>query len=193
MKLLDKAYNWMVQKAQTREAIWWLGLVSLLEGFISPIPPDPMLAVIVAIKKTKAVWIALFCTFTSVLGGVIGYLLGALLYDSVGKWILDFYGYSGSAEQVHNLNKVAFAAIALKALTPIPYKIIAIIAGLMHVKFSVFVLASCISRFIRFFIVSIICKKYGSFFLEIFAKNKLLICTILIVAIIIGFALIAYI
>ena len=193
MKILDKAYGWMVQKANTKNAIWWLALVSTLEGFISPIPPDPMLAVIVAVKHSKAVLIALFCTLASVMGGIIGYLLGALLYDSVGQWILDLYGYSNSPEQISNLNRIAFVAIALKALTPIPYKIIAIIAGLMCVDFIVFVSASCISRFIRFFIVSIICNKYGGLFLEIFAKNKLLICIIIIVAIIIGFVLIAYI
>ena len=182
----------MIEKSKSEMAIWWLGLVSMLEGFISPIPPDPMLAIMAAVKQSRAIWIALFCTCTSVLGGIIGYFLGALLYDSVGRWILDLYGYSGSTE-IPNLNKVAFVAIALKALTPIPYKIIAIIAGLMRVDFFVFISASFISRFIRFFIVSIICKKYGDFFLKIFEKHKALICTAIVVALIVGFILVAYV
>lgn len=191
MKILDKAYNLMLEKAKGECAIYWLGFIAFLEGFISPIPPDPMLAIMAAVKKANASTLAAICTITSVVGGVIGYFAGALLYDSVGKWILDFYGYSNTT--IPHLNTIAFAAIALKALTPIPYKVVAIIAGFMHVDFWIFTSASLLSRFIRFFIVSVICKKYGDFFLKILEKYKLLICILIIVALVIGFMLIKYI
>lgn len=191
MKILDKAYNFMLEKAKGECAIYWLGFIAFLEGFISPIPPDPMLAIMAAVKKANASTLAAICTITSVVGGVIGYFAGALLYDSVGKWILDFYGYSNTT--IPHLNTIAFAAIALKALTPIPYKVVAIIAGFMHVEFWIFTSASLLSRFIRFFMVSVICKKYGDFFLKILEKYKLLICILIIVALVIGFMLIKYI
>lgn len=191
MKILDKAYNFMLEKAKGECAIYWLGFIAFLEGFISPIPPDPMLAIMAAVKKANASTLAAICTITSVVGGVIGYFAGALLYDSVGKWILDFYGYSNTT--IPHLNTIAFAAIALKALTPIPYKVVAIIAGFMHVDFWIFTSASLLSRFIRFFMVSVICKKYGDFFLKILEKYKLLICILIIVALVIGFMLIKYI
>lgn len=191
MKILDKAYNFMLEKAKGECAIYWLCFIAFLEGFISPIPPDPMLAIMAAVKKANASTLAAICTITSVVGGVIGYFAGALLYDSVGKWILDFYGYSNTT--IPHLNTIAFAAIALKALTPIPYKVVAIIAGFMHVDFWIFTSASLLSRFIRFFIVSVICKKYGDFFLKILEKYKLLICILIIVALVIGFMLIKYI
>ena len=193
MKFLDDAYQWMLEKAKGRDAVLWLSCVSFLEGFISPIPPDPMLAVIASVNKQKAIIYSLLCTLTSVCGGCVGFLLGALLYDSVGIAILNFYGYSNSVGTMDNLNTIAFAAIAFKALTPIPYKVVAIIAGFMHVDFLTFVSASLLSRFIRFFIVSALCKKYGELFLQIFAKYKLLICIIILVALIFGFVLIAYV
>lgn len=191
MKILDKAYNFMLEKAQGDQALFWVGFIAFLEGFISPIPPDPMLAIMAAVKKANASTLAAICTISSVVGGVIGYFLGYLLYDSVGKWILDLYGYSNTT--IPNLNTIAFAAIALKALTPIPYKVVAIIAGFMRVDFVVFATASLLSRYIRFFIVSVICKKYGDFFLKILEKYKLLICILIIVALIVGCLLIKYI
>ena len=191
MKILDKAYNFMLEKAQGDQALFWVGFIAFLEGFISPIPPDPMLAIMAAVKKANAATLAAICTISSVVGGVIGYFLGYLLYDSVGKWILDLYGYSNTT--IPNLNTIAFAAIALKALTPIPYKVVAIIAGFMRVDFVVFATASLLSRYIRFFIVSVICKKYGDFFLKILEKYKLLICILIIVALIVGCLLIKYI
>ena len=191
MKILDKAYNFMLEKAQGDQAVFWVAFIAFLEGFISPIPPDPMLAIMAAVKKANASTLAAICTISSVVGGVIGYFLGYLLYDSVGKWILDLYGYSNTT--IPNLNTIAFAAIALKALTPIPYKVVAIIAGFMRVDFVVFTTASLLSRYIRFFIVSVICKKYGDFFLKILEKYKLLICILIIVALIVGCLLIKYI
>lgn len=191
MKILDKAYDWMIKKSKEDSAIWWLVLVAFLEGVISPLPPDPMLAIMVSVKQKRIFFYSLVCTLASVAGGFLGYILGAFLYDSVGKFILDLYGYSNTS--VPNLNRIAFIAIALKALTPIPYKIVAIIAGFMHVDMLVFLSASLLSRFIRYYIVSMIFKKYGDFFLKLFAENKLLCCILMIIAIAVGFLLIAYI
>lgn len=193
MKFLDKAYCWMLEKAKERAALAWLSLVSCLEGFISPIPPDPMLAIMSSVNGQKFIIYSLVCTLASVIGGCIGFLLGTLLYDSIGIAILNFYGYSKSVGTMENLNTIAFAAIAFKAFTPIPYKVVSIIAGFMNVNFFTFVSASVLSRFIRFFIVSALCKKYGELFLQMFAKYKLLICIIVIIVLLIGFALIAYV
>ena len=191
MKAIDRAYNWMLEKAKGEHASFWLSVVSFLEGFISPIPPDPMLAVMVAVKPSKIYVYALTCTLTSVIGGILGFFFGAVLYDSVGKWILDLYGYSNTT--IPNLNTIAFAAIAFKALTPIPYKVISIISGFMRVDLLVFISASLLSRFVRFFIVSAICKKYGDRFLQVFERYKVQICALIVVALATGFVLVAYI
>ncbi|MGH7881071.1 MAG: YqaA family protein, partial [Candidatus Binataceae bacterium] len=110
----------------------------------------------------RAFVLAAWCTVASVLGGMVGYGIGALLYDSVGAWLIHLYGYADKVETF----RAAYAQwgawiILLKGLTPIPYKIVTITSGFAGYNFGVFVLFSVITRGARFFLLAFLLNRYG--------------------------------
>jgi membrane protein YqaA with SNARE-associated domain len=110
----------------------------------------------------RAYTYALLCTIASVTGGVLGYAIGALLYDSVGTWLISLYGYGNKIEQF----RAAYAEwgawiILLKGLTPIPYKIVTIASGFAGYNLGLFILFSIITRGARFFIEAFLLNRYG--------------------------------
>lgn len=187
MSAFDKIYNFVIEKAESKNAVLWLSLISFCEGFFSPVFPDPVLAIMVTLNRAKALFYTVICTVSSIFGGSIGYLLGGLLFSTVGHYILDFYGYTNAIDQIDpRINKIAFFVIMAKAFTPIPYKILAIACGFLKIDFITFISASFVSRFIRFFIVSFLGKKFGRTILDLLEKNKGLFCTIILLSIVIA-------
>ncbi len=149
-----------------------MGIVSFAESSFFPVPPDIMLIPMTLARPQKAWLYALVCTLTSVAGGVVGYLIGAVLYDSVGQWLIQLYGYGDKVEAF----RTAYAEygawiILLKGLTPIPYKIVTITSGFADYNIWLFVLFSIIARGGRFFIVAILLNRYGVWFREVIEKR----------------------
>jgi hypothetical protein len=91
-------YDWCIAAADKPYALWLMGAVSFAESSFFPIPPDVMLIPMSLARPQKAWLYALVCTVTSVAGGVVGYAIGALLYDSVGQWLINLYGYGDKVE-----------------------------------------------------------------------------------------------
>jgi membrane protein YqaA with SNARE-associated domain len=117
-----------------------------------------------SLARPQRAWMyALVCTVTSVAGGVVGYAIGALLYDSIGQWLIQLYGY-GDKVEAFRASYAEYGAwiILLKGLTPIPYKIVTITSGFADYNLWLFVLFSIIARGGRFFIVAIVLNRYGS-------------------------------
>jgi len=128
-----------------------MGIVSFVESSFFPIPPDAMLIPMAIARPDKAWFYATVCTITSVAGGVLGYFIGAMLYDSVGLWLIQLYGYGNKVEAFRE----AYAQwggwiILLKGLTPIPYKIVTIASGFAGYNLLLFVLLSIVARGIAF-------------------------------------------
>src|SRR5260221_11669206 len=128
--MLKRIYDWCIDAAHKPYALWILGAVAFAESSFFPIPPDVMLIPMSLARPDRAWFYATICTLTSVAGGILGYLIGALLYDSVGGWLIQFYGYGDKVEAFRQ----AYAEwgawiILLKGLTPIPYKIVTITSG----------------------------------------------------------------
>ena len=128
--MLRRLYDWCIAAAGKPYATWLLGIVSFVESSFFPIPPDVMLIPMALARPDKACFYATVCTVTSVAGGLLGYLIGAVLYDSVGLWLIQLYGYGDKVEAFRE----AYAEwgawiILLKGLTPIPYKIVTIASG----------------------------------------------------------------
>jgi membrane protein YqaA with SNARE-associated domain len=160
--LLRRLYDWCIVAAEKPYATWLMGVVSFVESSFFPIPPDAMLIPMSLARPDKAWFYAFVCTVTSVAGGVLGYLIGALLYDSVGLWLIQLYGYGNKVEAFRE----AYAQwggwiILLKGLTPIPYKIVTIASGFAGYNFFMFVLLSCIARGMRFYAVAFVLNRYG--------------------------------
>lgn len=160
--MLRRMYDWCIAAADKPYALWILGLVSFAESSFFPIPPDVMLIPMSLARPNRAWFYATLCTVTSVAGGVVGYLIGSLLYDSVGQWLIDFYGLGGKVEAFRASYAEWGAWIIIgKGLTPIPYKLVTIVSGFAGYNIWLFILCSIIARGGRFFIVAIVLNFYG--------------------------------
>jgi membrane protein YqaA with SNARE-associated domain len=161
--MLRRLYDWCIAAADKPYAAWIMGAISFAESSIFPIPPDTMLIPMSLARPDKAYRFAFLCTWTSVLGGILGYTIGALLYDSIGQWLIHLYGYGDKVEAF----RAAYAQygawiILLKGLTPIPYKIVTITSGFANYNIWMFIGLSIIARGGRFFIVAFLLNRYGA-------------------------------
>lgn len=160
--LLHRMYAWCMAAAGKRHAFWTMGAVSFAESSIFPIPPDIMLIPMSLARPDRAYIMAAWCTFTSVLGGVVGYAIGALLYDSVGQWLIQIYGYGDKVDAFrHAYAEWGAWIILLKGLTPIPYKVVTITSGFAGYNLGLFILFSVIARAGRFFLLAFLLHRYG--------------------------------
>jgi membrane protein YqaA with SNARE-associated domain len=160
--LIRACYNWTMNNASKRHAWWTLGAVSFAESSFFPIPPDVMLVPMVLADRKRAFLLAAWCTLASVLGGIAGYAIGAVLYDSVGQWLIAAYGYGNQMEEFRALyNEYGAWIILIKGATPIPYKLVTIASGFAGYAFPVFVILSVITRGARFFLVAGLLYYFG--------------------------------
>src|SRR6476619_7509513 len=160
--MLRSLYDWCIRAAEKPYAVWLMGVISFLESSIFPIPPDTMLIPMSLARPDRAWFYATVCTLTSVAGGVLGYFIGAVLYDSIGLWLIQLYGYGDKVDAF----RAAYAQwggwiILLKGLTPIPYKIVTIASGFAAYNLGLFILFSIITRGARFFIEAFLLNRYG--------------------------------
>ena len=161
--MLRRLYDWCIAAADKPYAAWIMGVVSFAESSIFPIPPDTMLIPMSLARPDKAYRFAFLCTWTSVLGGVVGYLIGAWLYDSVGQWLINLYGYGDKVEVFRETYRLYGAwIILLKGLTPIPYKLVTISSGFVGYNFIWFVVLSVITRGARFYVLAFLLHRYGA-------------------------------
>ena len=160
--MLKRIYDWCVEAADKRYALWILGAVAFAESSFFPVPPDIMLAPM-SLAQPKRAWLyAGVCTVASVLGGILGYAIGALLYDSLGHWLITLYGLGDKVEAFRASYAEWGALIILaKGLTPIPYKLVTITSGFAGFNLWLFVLCSIIARGMRFFVAALLLNRYG--------------------------------
>jgi membrane protein YqaA with SNARE-associated domain len=170
--MLKRAYDWCLAAAYKPYALWLMGLVSFAESSFFPIPPDTMLIPMSLARPEKAWSYATLCTVTSVAGGVVGYEIGALLYDTVGHWLVALYGYGDRIEAFReSLAKWGAWIILIKGLTPIPYKLVTIALGMAGYNLWSFVVLSLLTRGLRFFLIALLLNRYGARAREIIEKR----------------------
>ena len=176
----------MMDAARSPHAERALFVVSFAESSFFPLPPDLMLGPMAAAEPSKWVRYALTCTVASVLGGLLGYAIGMFLMDQVGRHILNFFGYSGDREMELRAFYDQWGAwfIFLKGLTPIPYKLVTILSGALHFSLPIFVIASIITRGIRFFAVAWIFQRFGPQLAPIMEKRMGLVLVVVAVVIV---------
>jgi membrane protein YqaA with SNARE-associated domain len=186
--MLRRIYDWCVTTADKPYALWILGAVAFAESSFFPVPPDIMLAPM-SLAQPKRAWLyAAVCTAASVLGGVLGYAIGALLYDSVGHWLINLYGLGDKVEAFRaSYAEWGALIILVKGVTPIPYKLVTITSGFAGYNIWLFVLFSIITRGGRFFVAAILLNRYGEWIKVRIEKHLGLSVTILIAVIVLGF------
>ncbi len=152
---MKKLYDWTISLASSPHAPLALGAIAFAESSFFPLPPDVILVPMTLAEPKKAWVYAAICTIASVAGGALGYAFGSLFYDSIGQWLIHLYGYENKMESLR-----AFYAqwgaifILVKGFTPIPYKLVTIVSGLMAYNFPLFIVLSIITRGARFFVLA---------------------------------------
>jgi membrane protein YqaA with SNARE-associated domain len=159
--MLRKLYDWVINLAGSRHAPIALAVISFAESSFFPVPPDVMLAPMVLARPQKAFLYAAICTAASVIGGLLGYAIGVWLAP-VGHSILAFFGHPQGPAEFHDwFSKWGVWIILVKGLTPIPYKLVTITAGLARFDLFTFVWASILTRGARFFLSATLLKYFG--------------------------------
>ncbi len=164
MKLFKKLYDWMLHWADTPYGPMALFLLALAESSFFPIPVDPLLIALClgAIKKS---WrFAFYTSIASVLGGMIGYAIGFGIWEAVDSFFFKYIpGFSESLfnRVMANFNEYGFWYVFAAGFTPIPYKVFTIASGVFKLNFVLFVIASTISRSLRFFAIAALFRKFG--------------------------------
>ena len=174
--MFKSLYKKCLDLAAHKSSKYYLAIVSFVESSFFPIPPDVMVIPMVISKKNDFIKIFLITTIFSVLGGMLGYLIGAFFFE-FGAHIMSFYGYEDKLSKIKEnlVNSDGFytwlGVLFLAGFTPLPYKVFTIASGLIGFNFLIFVFISLISRGLRFFIVSYLSYKFGDLFNEYMDKH----------------------
>lgn len=162
--MLKRIYDWCIAAADKPYALWIMAAVSFAESSFFPIPPDVMLLPMSLARPKRAWFFATVCTVASVTGGLVGYGIGALLYDSLGQWLMHIYNLTDKVETFRQSYAEWGAVIILvKGLTPIPYKLVTITSGFAGYNIWLFILCSIVARGGRFFVLAVLLNRYGDF------------------------------
>jgi Predicted membrane protein len=191
--MLRKSYNWMMSYAKHPKALWALVMVSFAESSFFPLPPDPLYVAMI-LANNKDTWrLAWICTISSVIGGIVGYYIGFGLYETVGERIVAAYGLeNGFVKFQQSFDKWGFWIVALKGLTPIPFKVVAIFSGVAKMDMLTFLSASMLARGFRFFSIAALLHYCGPQVRSFIEKHLILATILVLLALVGGFYLIKY-
>jgi membrane protein YqaA with SNARE-associated domain len=186
--MIKRLYDWCIAAAYRPYAIWIMAAISFAESSFFPIPPDAML-IPMALARPERAWLyAGVCTIASVLGGIVGYAIGALLYDSLGLWLIHLYGYGDKVEAFRaGYAEYGSWIILLKGLTPIPYKLVTITSGFANYNLAMFIVLSIVARGARFFAVAVLMNRYGPWIRTQIEARLTMWVTIFVVVLVLGF------
>ncbi len=191
--MIRRLYDWTMSFARTRHAERALAGVSFIESSFFPIPPDALLIPMVLAERLRWLRYALVCTIASVLGALLGYVIGAWLFDAIGRPILTFYGKEDSFTQVADwYNTWGGWGVLFAAVTPFPYKVLTIFSGATGLNLVTFVIVSIIGRGFRFFLVAWLLYRIGEPIRLFIEKHLGLLFTAFMVLLIGGFVAIRY-
>jgi len=183
--MLRRLYDWTMRLAEHRHAMWWLAFVTFIESSVFPIPPDILMIPMILARPSRAWLIASVALTASVIGGLLGYAIGALAFAELGQPILESLG-KGDAVAAFNerFNDVGFWAVLVAGMTPFPYKVITIMSGWTGMPLLTFIVTSILARGLRFYIVAFLLWKFGAPIRDFIERRLglmfILFCTLLI-------------
>jgi membrane protein YqaA with SNARE-associated domain len=187
--LLRRLYHWTLALAERPFAPWALGGVSFAESSFFPIPPDVMLIPMCLAQPKRAFWYATICTAASVLGGIAGYAIGYLLFDTVGHFLINLYGYADQLEYFKGAyDQYGHWIIMIAGFTPFPYKVVTIASGFVKYEFIWFILLSVLTRGARFYLVAFLLYMWGDWARDFIERRFELLTVVFAALFIAGFA-----
>ena len=191
--MIRRLYDWTLSLATHPHALWALAFVAFIESSVFPIPPDIIMIPMIIAQPRRAWVIAGVALVASVIGGLLGYAIGALAFDSLGQPILAAMGKGDAmAEFSQRFNDMGFWAVLTAGITPFPYKVITIMSGWTGMPLATFITTSILARGLRFFIVAGLLWKFGAPIKDFIERRLGLMFTLALVLLIGGFALVKY-
>ena len=190
---LRRLYDWTLSWADRPGGPVALFGVSFAESSFFPIPPDVLLIALALGRPRRALWFAFICTLGSVLGAMVGYAIGLVLFEQIGRPVLEFYGAMdkfGAVGELYRANLVL--ALGTAAFTPIPFKVFTIAGGAFGVPFLPFVAISAIGRALRFFAVATLIYFFGPPIKAFIDRYFNLLSIIFVVALVGGFVVVRF-
>jgi len=192
--VLQRLYDRTMALAAHRHALWALAAVSFIESSFFPIPPDTLLVPMVLAMRARAWTLAAVCTVASVAGGLAGYAIGALLFDSIGRPLLELYGHLETFRAFQDkYNEWGAWIVAGAGITPFPYKVITIASGVTGLDLATFTVASTVSRGLRFFIEVALLWYFGPPIRRFIEGNLRLVVTASFALLLGGFLLVRFV
>jgi len=194
--MFKELYNKTIKLAGHKSSKLILGIISFIESFIFPIPPDVLIIPMTIAKKNDWIKIAFVATTGSVLGALLGYLIGFVFFNEIGIKIFELYGVDNTSFLKEKFSSdggvIAWMTLlAIAGFTPVPFKLLTITSGFVGFNIFYFLIVSAITRGTRFFLISFLIGKFGSAMKEIIEK-KLIKVSIVISIIIIVVAFLVY-
>lgn len=189
--LLRRMYDWCLQAADTKRAQYVMYGIAFAESSFFPLPPDLMLIPMILANRLLAWKLAFFATVASVVGGVLGYAIGYYLFATLGQWIIETYSLHNAFERFQaDFQTYGFWIIALKGLTPIPFKLVTIASGVARFDILQFITASIIARAFRFYLLATTLYFFGPLAKQYIEKYLTLALLISLGIIILGFTIV---
>lgn len=165
----NRVYRFFEERIESPFFFWWLAAISFTESIILPLPTAAFLMAIFLAGAKRWFYYAMYTTLFSVLGGIVGYFLGLLFFDTLGIKIIDFYHLQEELSHVQGLyDDNAFWVTLVGAFTPVPYKIFVLTAGFLKANFVAFLIASIIGRGAQFYLIAVLMRKYGETVTKVF-------------------------
>lgn len=193
--LTRKLYDWVLHWADTKYGVPALGLLAFFESSFFPIPPDPLLMALSLSKVKRSLWYATVCSIASVLGGAFGYWIGINLWHLMSDFFFNYIpGFTHAVFELvrQKYSEHAFFAVFTAGLTPIPYKVFTISAGVFEINFLTFVMASVLGRSMRFFLVAGLIRIFGEQIKQFIDKYFDMLSIAFIVLLVGGFLIIKW-
>lgn len=186
--MFKRMYHWTLALSESPRAPYALAVIAFAESSFFPIPPDVILVPMSLARPNRALRYAAICTVASVFGGMLGYGIGALLYDTLGQWLINLYGYASRVEALRLMyQQWGWLIILIKGLTPIPFKLVTIVSGLLGYNFPLFVLLAAITRGARFFLLAGLLTKFGEPIKALLERYFAIFLILIVVIIVAGF------
>jgi membrane protein YqaA with SNARE-associated domain len=158
----DRSWGWFKERAHSKYAIFWLCLLAFAEGIVSPIVPETLLVAMLLAGSARWRFFAAITSLSSIAGGIVGYLIGLFVFQTVGAGLISYFGWEAAfAEAGRLLSMHAFSSMFWVSFTPIPDKIFVLASGFLGVSFLPYILGYISGRTLRFFLVAYLVHRYG--------------------------------
>ena len=186
--MIRNLYDWVLRLADHPNALWFLAIIAFIESSVFPIPPDVLMIPMIIARPSRAWLIAGVALVASVLGGLLGYSIGALAFDTLGQPILAMLGKADAmAEFNTRFNDLGFWAVLGAGITPFPFKVITIMSGWTGMPLGTFIITSILARGIRFFVVAGLLWQFGAPIRDFIERRLGLVFTLCLLLLIGGF------